>query len=141
MKKYKKMKHLILIVLGLIFSISLHSQSKSQIVSEKITSIITYEQELSKGIDEKYIVEEMKYDSEGRLIELKEISGKGEIKLWEKYKYDTNGNIVEEIVYDVEGKIEKKEITYYTNNLRTHREFYDSKGRMYKKKTYVYEFQ
>lgn len=135
------MKHLILIVLGLIFSISLHSQSKSQIVSEKITSIITYEQELSKGIDEKYIVEEMKYDSEGRLIELKEISGKGEIKLWEKYKYDTNGNIVEEIVYDVEGKIEKKEITYYTNNLRTHREFYDSKGRMYKKKTYVYEFQ
>lgn len=134
------MKNFILIILGLLFSSALFGQSKSQIVSDKIVSIKTFEQELSKGIDKKYIVEELIYDSEGRLIEQKEISGKGEIKLWKKYKFDENGNLIEEIEFDVEGNIEKKEITYYTNNLRTHKEYFDSKGRKYKIKTYEYKF-
>ena len=135
------MKKLLLIVFGILFSTVLFGQKSEQIISKGISSIKTYEQVLSKGIDDKYIIEELTYDSEGRLIELKEISRKGEIKLWEKYKFDENGNLIEEITFDVEGKIEKTEITYYTNNLRTHREFYDSKGRMYKKKTYEYTFR
>ena len=135
------MKKLLLIVFGILFSTVLFGQKSEQIISKGISSIKTYEQVLSKGIDDKYIIEELTYDSEGRLIELKEISRKGEIKLWEKYKFNENGNLIEEITFDVEGKIEKTEITYYTNNLRTHREFYDSKGRMYKKKTYEYTFR
>jgi hypothetical protein len=134
------MKNFILIIFGVLFSSVLFGQSKSQIISEKITSIKTYEQELSKGLDKKYIVEESTYDSKGRLLELKELNSKGDIKLWEKFKFDENGNLVEEIIYDIEGKIKKKEITFYTNNLRTHREFYDSRGRKYKIKTYEYKF-
>ena len=133
------MKNLILIVLGLIFSSSLYSQSKSQIISKGITSIITYEKSFNKGNEIKYIVEEISYDSEGRIIELKELSRKGDIKLWEKYKFDSNGNLIEELIMDIEGKVDKKMITHYANNLRTSKDYYDSKGRLYKSKTYEYK--
>jgi len=134
------MKNFTMIIFSIMFSSVLFGQSKAQIASDKIASIKTYEQALRKGIDRKYIVEELTYDSDGRLIEQKEISGKGEIKLWKKYKFDETGNIVEEIEFDVEGKLEKKEITHYTNNLRTHKEYFDSKGRKYKIKSYEYKF-
>lgn len=134
------MKNLLLIVFGLLFSTALFSQSKQQIVSEKITSITTFEQRLDKGIDDKYVIEELKYDAEGRLIELKEITRKGEIKLWEKYIFDANGNLIEEITLDMQGKVEKRELTHYEKNLRVSKEYFDAKGRMYKKKTYAYTF-
>ncbi len=133
------MKNLILIVLALVFSTSLFSQSKSQITANGITSIKTWEQSFIKGNETKYLIEEITYDSEGRVIELKELSRKGEIKLWEKYKFDTNGNLIEELIMDIEGKIEKKTITHYTNNLRTSKDYYDSKDRLYKTKTYEYK--
>lgn len=135
------MKNFLLIICGIIFSTSLFAQSHAKIVSDKITSIKTYEQSLSKGIDDKYIIEEVSYDEAGRVIERKEMNSKGDIKLWEKFKFDQNGNLIEEIVYDVEGKVEKTEVSYYTNNLRTHKEYFDSKGRLYKKKTYAYEYR
>ncbi|MFH0999741.1 MAG: hypothetical protein V1783_02770 [Bacteroidota bacterium] len=133
------MKKWIFLLLGIIISSPLFSQSKSQIISNGISSIKTWEQSFNKGNPEKYIIEEISYDNEGRIIEIKELSRKGEIKLWEKYKFDSNGNLVEELIYDFEGNLEKKAITFYTNNLRTSKEYYDAKGRLYKKKTYEYK--
>lgn len=135
------MKNFFLIISGILLSTSLFAQSQAKIVSDKITSIKTYEQSLSKGIDDKYIIEELSYDEAGRVIERKELNSKGDIKLWKKFKFDQSGNLIEEIVFDVEGKLEKREVSYYTNNLRTHKEYFDSKGRLYKKKTYAYEYR
>jgi len=135
------MKRLILIIFGGLFSVVSIAQSKSQIIDEKITSVTTYEQRLDKGIKDKYVIEISKYDSFGRLIELKEIARKGEIKLWKKYIFDANENLIEEIFLDLEGKIDKRELTHYNGNLRIYKEYFDSKGRMYKKKSYEYEFQ
>lgn len=134
------MKNLILIVFGLLFSMALFGQTKQQIIDDKITSKTIFEQRLDKGINNKYVIEELKYDSEGRLIELKEISRKGEIKLWIKYSFNASGNIIEEITLDMRGKVEKREITHYVGNLRAYKEYFDSKGRMYKKKSYEYTF-
>ncbi len=134
------MKNLLLIIFGLLFSTALFSQSKQQIKSKKITSTTIYEQRLDKGIDDKYVIEELKYDTEGRLVELKEISRKGEIKLWVKYTFDANGNQIEELTLDMRGEIEKREVTHYDGNLRVYKEYFDAKGRMYKKKTYAYTF-
>ena len=134
------MKNLLLIVFGVLFSTALFSQSKQQIVSEKITSRTTFEQRLDKGIDKKYVIEELKYDAEGRLIERKEITRKGEIKLWVKYIFNADGNLIEEITLDMQGKIEKREVTHYKGTLRIFKEYFDAKGRMYKKKSYDYTF-
>lgn len=134
------MKNLLLIVIGLLFSSALFSQSKQQIISEKITSTTIFEQRLDKGIDDKYVIKELKYNAEGRLVELKEIARKGEIKLWEKYSYDKSGNLIEELTLDMRGKIKKREVTHYDGNLRVYKEYFDDRGRMYKKKTYEYTF-
>lgn len=134
------MKNILLIFLGLLISTALYSQSKQKIISEKISSVTTYEQRLDKGIDDKYVIEELKYDDQGRLIELKEITRKGEIKRWEKYIFDTQGNLTEEISFDLQGRVKKREVTHYEGNLRVYKEYFDDKGRMYKKKTYAYTF-
>ncbi len=134
------MKNLALIILLATFSCLAFGQKKSKIIDKGISNIKTYEQRLDKGIDTKFIIKEESYNQQGNLIELRETSRKGEIKLWEKYKYDDNGNLIEEIHYDLRGKIEKRIVTKFRDNLKIEREYYDSDGRLYKKRSYEYQF-
>ncbi|MBN2236397.1 MAG: hypothetical protein JW729_02485 [Bacteroidales bacterium] len=106
-----------------------------------IKRVQTFEQKFSKGAEENVLIEEKSYDTLGQLIELKEFDAKGNAVVWEKYIYDENGNLIEELFLNSKGKIEKKEVTQYQNNLKISREFFDSEGRLYKKKTYEYELR
>ncbi len=135
------MKNILLFCVAILCFTAANGQNKSVIKEQGITAVKTYEQRLDKGIDDKYIIEQVKYNAAGKIIERKEQSRKGEIKLWEKYKYDTNGNLTEELTLDIKGEVSKKIVTKYKNNLKLSREYYNSEGRLYKKKTYEYEFK
>ena len=129
------------ILLLTIMSLNICAQSRSEIVDKKIKSEKVFEQRLDKGFNNKYLLEETTYNSEGRISELRELNQKGEVVKWEKYSYDSNGNCIEEIYLNSTGKIEKRIVTKYSDNFKTSKEYYDSEGRLYRKKEYEYEYR
>jgi hypothetical protein len=133
-------RNLILIISCILCSTSLFSQNKVVISEKGITKITTYEQRLDKGLDKKFVVSEISYNSIGKITEQKFTSRKGVVKEWTKFKYNSNGNEIEEQTLNPRGDVEKRVVTIYKDQLKTSREFYDSEGRLYRKKTYEYEF-
>ena len=134
------MKNRLLLIIGLIYASFLFSQNVTQISTTGIKNSKVFEQTLSNGIEQKYIIEETNYDAEGRIIERKVFSRKGNIKQWEKYKFDAFGNLTEELSLDHLGAIIKKEITIFKDQRRLSKEYYDAKNRLYKKKSYEYTY-
>jgi YD repeat-containing protein len=117
------------------------SQSKKQIRDMDIVSRTVEEYFIEEGIKEPVIESIQKFDEEGELVELKEFNRKGEVQKWEKYVYDEDGNLVEEIFLDDRGKIEHTEKNIWENGLRTEKQYYNSRDKLYKKKVYVYEYR
>jgi len=134
------MKNIFLFIFTLLISSGIYGQVDKTIIEKGIKKVTTYEQRLENGLDKKYVIKEVSYNAKGFVIELKETSRKGEVKVWEKYKYNTGGNKTEEQILDHKGRIEKKIIIKYENGLKTGKEYYDSEDRLYKKKTYEYEY-
>lgn len=135
------MKNLIFILTILLCSGTLHGQSKAEIKEKGITKVKTYEQRLDKGLDKKFVISEINYNNDGKIIEQKLTTRKGEIKEWTKFKFDSAGNEIERLTLNIKGEVDKKTVTKFENNLKVLREYYDSEGRLYRKKTYEYEFK
>jgi len=123
-----------------VYHLMVMGQSKKIIREKGIISMTVNEYFIEEGMDEPVIETIEKYNKEGELIEIHEFNKKGETKKWEKYAYDKDGNVVEEIYLDEKGKITSIEKNIYRDSLRVEKQYYDPKGRLVKKKLYVYEY-
>lgn len=135
------MKRLIISFLVIFLSLSIIGQNKTLVLEKGIKTTKIFVQELSEGFNNKFIAKETTYNESGEIIEIIELNRKGKIKRLEKFNFDNNGNCIEELYYESSGKIKKRVVTEYVNNLKTTKEYYDSEGRLYRKKTYEYEFE
>lgn len=116
-------------------------QSKKTIREEGIASITVQEYFLEEGMDEPVVESIEKFNEDGELVEIKEYNKKGDIKRWERYVYDADGHLVEEVFLDEKGRITETEKNIYEDELRIEKQFYNSKGDLYKKKVYEYEYR
>ena len=116
-------------------------QSKRILREMGIASMTVQEYFLEEGMDEPVVESIEKYNEDGELIELQEFNKEGEVKTWERYVYNSDGQLVEEIFLDERGRVEETEKNIYEGELRVEKQFFDNRGRMYKKKVYEYEYR
>lgn len=116
-------------------------QSAKTIQEKKISSRTVYEYFLDEGRDEPVIESIERYNENGDLLELKEFNSKGDVKRWEKYSYNDDGRVVEEVYLDARGRVERTEKSIYADGLRVEKQFYNKRDKLYKKKTYEYEYR
>jgi len=116
-------------------------QGTQTIKEKKIVSRTVYEYFIAEGMDEPVVESIETYNEDGNLLEIKEFSSKGEVKLWEKYAYNDEGQVVEVIFLNPRGKIESKEKTIYSDGLRIEKQYYNNKDKLVKRKVYDYEFR
>lgn len=119
----------------------IHGQSSKKIREKGIIQQTVHEYFLEEGIDEPVVELIEKYNEEGEIIEIQEFNKLGEVQLWEKYVYDEEGNLVEEIFLDEKGKVTRTEKSIYKDGLRFEKQFFDERGRLFKKKEYLYEYR
>ena len=81
------------------------------------------------------------YNENGDLLEIKKFNKGGEVTTWEKYKYNDDRDVVEETFLDKKGKVTRIEKSTYKDGLRVERQFFNEKGKLYKKKVYKYEYR
>ena len=136
-----KVFHIISVGIFLSLSISGFSQGKKTLVKKGIVSKTTQEYFLEEGMKDPVVESVEKYNDEGELIELKELSKRGDVKKWEKYVYDEEGQLVEEIFLNERGDIEKTEKNIYKDGLLIEKQLYNSRNKLYKKKEYIYEYR
>lgn len=105
-----------------------------------IKSIKEIETSHEDGLNTAVTTEFKQFDEKGRIIELKEVSMKGEVKKWEKYKYNSNNELIEESFLDKSGVLVSKEVSTWLNGLKTKKEYYDGKNRLKKTKKFEYEY-
>lgn len=118
------------------------SGQSTKIIKEKqIVSQTVLEYFVEEGIDEPIIESIERYNEKGELVEIKELSKRGEVKRWEQYAYDENGKLVEEVFLDVKGRVERTERTLYAEGLKTEKQYFNNKNILYKKKVYEYEYR
>lgn len=134
------MKRLSIVLMLIISTVSLYSQSKKEIskagVKSQIVKEINYENRLTKP----QIEQESYYDSKGNLIEIKEINSSGKITNWMKYEYDADDHVTCEITLNAKGKATLKIVYIYKDGLRSEKLYYNELGKLAKKKTYEYSF-
>jgi hypothetical protein len=116
-------------------------QGRKTIANKGILSKTTQEYFLEEGMKDPVVESIKKYDAQGELIELKELSSKGDVKKWEKYVYDEEGQLVEEIFLNERGTVEKTEKNIYKDGLQIEKQYYNSRDKLYKKKEYIYEYR
>ncbi len=116
-------------------------QSKKTIREKEIVSTTVHEYFIEEGMDDPVVESVEKYNEDGDLIEIQEFNKKGEVRKWEKYVYNDDGKLVEEVFLDAKGRIERTEKSFYEDNLRVEKQFYNSRGKLYKKKKYLYEYR
>ncbi|RED98375.1 hypothetical protein [Marinoscillum furvescens] len=116
------------------------AQSKKTIRNKGVSVIKTYEQDIIQGEKSMLIEKEEYFDSDGELIEEKEISEKGRIKSWIKYERDGEGNVLVETHLSDGGKQELRLEYTYENGLRVEKRYYDDRDRLYKMKKYEYQY-
>jgi len=116
-------------------------QSTKIIKEKKIATRTVQEYFIDEGMDEPVIESLEKYNEDGNLIEIQEFNSRGDVKLWEKYAYDTEGRVVEEVFLDAKGRVERTEKSIYSDGLRIEKQFYNNKDKLYKRKVYEYEFR
>jgi hypothetical protein len=96
---------------------------------------------IEEGRDEPVPEKKEMYNEQGDIIELIEYSKNGGIKKWEKYEYDEEGNVTQEIQMDKRGRVSSRIKTLYENDMKTEKQYFDSRDRMYKKKIYKYDYR
>ncbi|TFH26280.1 MAG: hypothetical protein E4H10_07425 [Bacteroidia bacterium] len=117
------------------------AQGTKTIKAKKITTKTVNEYFLEEGMDDPVVESIERYNPEGELVEVKEMNRKGEIKKWEKYLYNEEGQLVEEQFLDVKGRATQTEKNIYKDGLRIEKQYYNSRGDLYKKKVYEYEYR
>ena len=116
-------------------------QSTQTIKEKKIATRTVQEYFVDEGMDKPVVESIEKFNERGNLLEIKEFNRKGEVKLWEKYAYDTEGRVVEEVFLDAKGRVERTEKNIYSDGLRIEKQFYNNKDKLYKRKIYEYEYR
>lgn len=129
----------LLIIFFAVFSVSTISAQKKNVVSNKIKSVVVFENKVDKGNKSVTKKEtETKFDSNGFTTE--EIDYKdGKVNKRTTYLYDENGNKIKETEYDASDKVVKVSEYKYKGNLKIEKDVYDAKGILKSKRTYQYE--
>lgn len=126
---------------ALLLAFPLMGQSAKTIREKKIASRTVQEYFLEQGINKPVVESIEKYDENGKILELKEFNNRGELKLWEKYTYNEKGDVVEAQFFNARGKLESREVTIYSDGLRTEKLYYNHRDKLVKRKVYEYEFR
>jgi len=136
------MKRTIFILAILLISLSSYAQDRKEVIEKGIQVKRNYETNVAEGDNTPYLEKEEHYNFRGDLTEIKELKDNGKtFVLWFKYKYDTQGNVTEELELTAKGE-QKERIEYkYENGLKVEKNYYDSKNRLAKKKTFKYELR
>jgi hypothetical protein len=116
-------------------------QSTKTIKEKKIATVTVHEYFVEEGMDDPLVESIERYNEDGDLLELKEMSRRGEVKLWEKYVYNDKGKLVEEVFLDSKGRVTRTEKSIYADGLKIEKQFYNNKDMLYKRKVYNYEFR
>ena len=135
------MKFLLIVVVLFSFAAGADAQSKKILKEKGIVTKTVEEYFIEEGIDEPVVESIERFNEEGECVELKELNKRGEIKRWEQYVYDEEGKLVEEKFLDDKGKVVRTEKSIYRDGLKAEKHYLDQRGRLYKKKVYVYEYQ
>lgn len=136
------MKRTIFILAILLISLSSYAQDRKEVIEKGIQVKRNYEINVAEGDNTPYLEKEEYYNFRGDLTEIKELKDNGKtLVLWFKYKYDSQGNVTEELELNAKGE-QKERIEYkYENGLKVEKNYYDSKNRLAKKKTFKYELR
>ena len=135
------MKHVIISLAIIAFGCAVYGQSKKTIREKGIVSRTVEEYFIEEGMNEPVVETYEGFNEDGELIEIREYNRRGEVKKWEKYAYDEDGELVEEIFLDPKGKVVRTEKTIYRDGLKAEKHFFNNRGKLFKKKVYVYEYR
>jgi len=138
MKSEYIMRKLILILIAILTVSNLFCQKKG-IVSNKIKSVVVFENKTDKN--NKIVSKkdsESKFDANGYTTEEVEYKD-GKVDKKTTYQYDENGNKIKETEYDASDKVVKVSEYKYKGNLKIEKDVYDAKGILKSKRTYQYE--
>lgn len=134
-----KSRHLAILIL-LLVSVSVISAQGSKTIREKeITTITVHEYFIEEGYNEPVVESIETFNEAGDRVEIKQFNKGGEVKRWEKYVYNEDRDLVEEIFLDAKGKVTLTEKNIYEDGLRIEKHYFNPKGKMIKKKEYIYE--
>lgn len=133
----KNSKKIIFGALLAIFAFSNNITAQSKYAGTKTLEV--YEEEFEKdGKVKKYKVLEVKYDQNGNIIEEIEYDN-GKVSDKFEYTYDKDGKKISALKTESDGKQERFEYKYDDKNRRIEKSEYSMKGRLKKRKTYIYK--
>jgi hypothetical protein len=121
--------------------IAVSAQSKKTIRTKNISSQTVHEYFIEEGFKDPVVESIETYNEEGDVLEIKVFNKSGEIKRWEKYSYNEDGDVIEEQFLDARGRVTRTEKNVYKDGLRVEKQFYNQKGKLYKRKVYEYEYR
>ena len=127
-------------VLLLVITAGVYSQTKKTIREKGIVSMTVNEYFLEEGMDEPVVETFERYNEDGELLEIKELNRRGEVQRWERYSYNDEGLLEEEVFLDERGRVTQTEKTIYKDGLRVEKHFFNSRGKLFKRKEYIYEY-
>lgn len=133
------MKKIAIISLLIIFSTTFSfGQSKKNISKEEITTKIEWKYIISGNNEKKVKNNVTKYDTKGNIIEEIKYDSNGKIKKRTTKKYNENNDVILKISYLPNGKLNKKTVYEYNNNFKKSKTEYNDKGKIVSKKEYEY---
>lgn len=130
------MKYLLATLLAFV-AISLSAQGTQRGSIKKISQVET---EKESGLNTSMETEYKLFDQRGNLLEHKEMSLKGKLKLWIKYRYNDDNEVIQEEILNESGEVAEKTVTTWKDGQKVTREYYDHKDRLIKVKEYRYEY-
>jgi hypothetical protein len=134
-------RHIAIAGLVLVAGITGSAQSKKTIREKHISAQTVKEYFIEEGYKDPVVESIETYNEDGDLLEIKVFNKGGEIKRWEKFAYNEDGDVVEEIYMDARGRVDRTEKNIYEDGLRVEKQYYNQKGKLYKKKVYEYEYR
>lgn len=127
--------------LALFVGIAGSAQSKKTIREKNISTQTVQEYFIEEGYKDPVVESIENYNEDGDLLEIKVFNKGGEIKRWEKFAYNEDGDMVEEVFMDARGRVTRTEKNIYEDGLRVEKQYFNQKGKLYKKKVYEYEYR
>jgi hypothetical protein len=136
------MKKIVLVTFVCLLALISFGQDKKEVIEKGIQVKRNYELDIANGDKEPIIEKEEYYNFRGDLTEIKAFTDKGKtIDSWIKYKYDGQGNLIEEQLLNAKGEVKERYEYKYENGLKTEKQYFDNKNRLFKKKIYKYELR
>ncbi|MEN8202605.1 MAG: hypothetical protein ABFS28_08425 [Bacteroidota bacterium] len=136
-----RFRFITLACLLLFAGITVTAQSKKTIRDKEITTQTVHEYFIEEGYKNPVVESIERYNEDGDLLEIKVFNREGDIKQWEKYAYNRDREVVEEVHLDARGRVTRTEKNIYEDGLRVEKQFYNQKGKLYKKKVYEYDYR